>query len=92
MIDNNWPLHRIVIEGKLIGPWVEELKRCWLSIVSAGPATTIEIELSKMTMIDHEGKLLLVEMVRRGVCLSALGLMSQAIVEEITRLSSEETI
>ena len=72
-----------VIEGKLVGPWVEELKQCWQAITSSEPGSALLLDLSAMTLIDPEGKALLAEMHHQGVRLSAIGLMTQAIIEEI---------
>jgi len=85
---------RFVIEGRLVGPWVEELKKCWQAATcpAHGPplmsTLPIQVDLSAMTLVDREGKALLAEMHRHGAKLSAVGLMTQAIIEEITRLSS----
>jgi len=91
-IHNEAAMTRFVIEGKLAGPWVEELKKCWQAIARAGPCPAILVDLSAMTLIDPEGKALLAEMYRQGVRLSAVGLMTQAIIEEITCLNSEEKL
>jgi hypothetical protein len=73
---------RLQVEGKLAGPWVEELKTCWQSAVAPGRA--LLVDLSALTLIDAEGKGLLAEMHRHGVKLAAVGLMTQAIIEEVT--------
>lgn len=78
---------RLVVEGRLAGPWVEELKKCWQTVARAGPdarALPLLVDLSAMTLIDSEGKALLAEMHSQGARLVAVGLMTQAIIEEIT--------
>lgn len=78
---------RFIVEGRLAGPWVEELKKCWQENMDAktGPSSLpLLVDLSAMTFMDAAGKALLCEMHRRGVRLAAVGLMSQAIVEEIS--------
>ena len=73
---------RLQVEGKLAGPWAEELKTCWQSVVAPGRA--LLVDLSALTLIDGAGKALLAEMHRQGVKFAAAGLMTQAIIEEIT--------
>lgn len=72
---------RLQVEGKLAGPWVNELKTCWNSIASG---CGLLVDLSATTLIDAEGKALLAEMHRRGARLVATGLMTQAIITELT--------
>jgi hypothetical protein len=70
------------LEGKLAGPWVEELKGCWEKTAGGRP---VRILLCAVTFVDAEGKALLTEMYRRGAELEAEGCMTKAIVEEIAR-------
>lgn len=77
---------RLIVEGKLAGPWVEELKKCWQENTHAEtgtPLLPLLVDISAVMFIDREGNALLTEMYRQGVRLTAVGLMSQAIVEEI---------
>jgi hypothetical protein len=70
------------LEGKLAGPWVEELKACW---EKTGGGRPVRIHLCAVTFVDERGKNLLTEMYRRGADLVAEGCMTQAIVDEITQ-------
>ncbi len=72
---------RLKVEGKLAGQGVKELKTCWQSVA---PGCGVVVDLSAMTLIDAEGKALLAEMHRHDVTLTAVGLMTQAIIEEVT--------
>jgi hypothetical protein len=70
------------LEGRLAGPWVEELKACWEKTAAGRP---VKVLLCAVTFVDAEGKGLLTEMYRRGAELVAEGCMTKAIVEEIVR-------
>jgi len=71
------------LEGKLAGPWVDELKECWRkAAISDGP---VRVMLCAVTFVDEEGKRLLAEMHREGAELVAEGCMNQVIVERIVR-------
>lgn len=68
------------LEGKLAGPWVGELERCWREIASNQAVT---VSLHAITFIDDKGKDLLITMYRSGVELLGEGCMTKAIVEQI---------
>jgi anti-anti-sigma regulatory factor len=71
------------LEGKLAGPWVDELKACCERPVSAD--RPVKVVLKAVSFIDAAGKELLAELHRQGAKLVAEGCMTKAIVEEITR-------
>ena len=71
------------VEGKLAGPWVEELENCWRK--ASNSDQSVRVMLCAVTFIDDKGRDLLVEMYRHGADLVAEGCMNKAIVEEIIR-------
>lgn len=70
------------LEGKIAGPWVQELRDCWQRATSGD--RRINVVLKQVTFIDGAGKQLLAEMHQQGAVLAAEGCMTKAIVEEIT--------
>jgi ABC-type transporter Mla MlaB component len=74
---------RLVLEGRLTGPWVEELRRCWAAADVGGGE--VNIDLAGVTFIDTEGKALLTRMWHSGAKLHAVGCLTRCIVEEITK-------
>ena len=71
------------LEGKLAGPWVQELEGCWRRAVAADHPP--RVMLKAVTFIDDAGRTLLAEMHRQGAELAAEGCMTRAIVEEVAR-------
>lgn len=69
------------LEGRIAGPWVQELRDCWQRAASAD--RPIDVVLRQVTFIDGAGKQLLTEMYRQGAVLTAEGCMTKATVEEI---------
>ena len=57
---------RIKLEGKLSGPWVEELRQCWRTASSTTAGRTTSLDLSEVDFVDAEGQSLLSEMHRQG--------------------------
>ncbi len=73
----------IKLEGKLSGPWVDELARAWNKFTADEPGRTIKVDLSEVTFIDAAGKKLLSSLVERGAELRAAHLMTKYIVQQI---------
>jgi anti-anti-sigma regulatory factor len=69
------------LEGKLAGPWVDELEHCWRQAVTDDQR--VRVVLTIVTFIDAAGIKLLTDMHRQGAELVAQGCMTKAIVEEI---------
>jgi hypothetical protein len=82
---------KFVIEGKLVGPWVMELRKCWQAAASALPCKSIFLDLTEVTFIDAEGRELLAAMRENGARLVASGLMTQMIDEVIDAASKNRT-
>ena len=76
------------LEGKLAGPWVDELEKCWQeSAVRADPVT---VALKSVSFIDGPGRDLLKKMCGLGAELVADGCMTKAIVAAIKRGKTDE--
>ena len=73
------------LEGRLAGPWVEELERSWTSIAKERDKHPLRIDLSSVIYVDQKGKNLLKRLHREGAGLVASGCLTSCIVEEITR-------
>ena len=71
------------LEGKLAGPWVNELEHCWQQAVIDN--LRVRVVLKTVTFIDADGRRLLADMHRQGAELAAEGCMTKAIVEGIKR-------
>jgi anti-anti-sigma regulatory factor len=74
----------VKLEGKLSGPWVEELERSWAEHPPHA-SKQVTVDLSDVTYIDPEGKKLLARMMGKGVFLQGTQLMTRYIIDEITR-------
>jgi hypothetical protein len=80
------------LEGKLAGPWVKELERCWRSAADTQQSYPVRVDLSAVTFIDADGKALLGQMYREGAELVALGCLNKCIVEEIMQSTEKKEI
>jgi ABC-type transporter Mla MlaB component len=55
----------IRLEGKLIGPWVQELERVWRSLGPSLQSKKLRLDLRAVAFIDDQGKQLLQEIYRK---------------------------
>ncbi len=71
------------VEGKLKGPWVEELEKCWRSTSGHATNKIFCVDLDRVDFIDDQGRALLTEMARTGVELIATEAMMRSTVQQI---------
>ncbi len=75
----------LILEGKLAGPWVDELNSYWRQI-SGNQQSGAVIDLTGVTFIDVNGKALLTKLWQQGAELRASGCLTRCVVEEITKV------
>src|SRR5262245_10662425 len=73
------------VEGRLIGPWVQELERCWQAAISVEPRNSILVNLAKVTAIAHNGKQLVARTRRSGARLPGDGVIAMFSCMEIEK-------
>ena len=74
-----------VLSGRLAGPWVDELRTCWVKQEIDQPAPC-HIDLREVTFIDEAGTTLLSQMQRAGVTIEASGCLTRAIVQRLDKV------
>ena len=72
------------LEGKLAGPWVQEVTRVW-SDTAQKTRDGYVIDLRSVTFIDRPGRALLAAMSKHGAQLIATDCLTRNIVDEIQR-------
>ncbi|MGC3974082.1 MAG: hypothetical protein QM771_06820 [Nitrospira sp.] len=74
-----------VLSGRLAGPWVDELRTCWLKeeVDQSAPG---HVDLREVTFIDEAGTMLLSRMQREGVTIEASGCLTRAIVQGLGKV------
>jgi len=75
---------RLLVEGMLSGEWVDVLEGCWLEAPRTPDGAPLRIDLSGVTYVDDKGRELLARLIRDGAELLARGVMTRALIEEIT--------
>lgn len=72
------------LEGRLVGPWVTELRDCWLRTPADGKRA-IRIDLRAVSYVDAAGEKLLADLYRQGAELLAYDCQMKAVVAEIEK-------
>jgi anti-anti-sigma regulatory factor len=71
------------VEGRLTGPWVDELERAWRAVTPDPSDGRVSVDLTDVTFVGEEGKRLLEAMYAEGARLKASGCVTRRLVEEI---------
>ncbi len=74
---------RLTLEGRLTGPWVNELERVWQTVRPSVPVPP-EVDLTGVTFVAEEGRALLNRMWQQGAVFIAEGCCTGHMVDEIT--------
>ena len=76
---------RLVLEGALVEPWVEELKRTWATVVVESPDRQLVVDLNNVTAISKEGEGVLSDFMRQGARFLCAGVFTRYQVKQLTR-------
>jgi len=74
--------------GRLAGPWVEELRSCWLAARERAPAARVVMDLRDVTFIDEAGQRLLAELEVSGAELVAAGVENKHLIATLRDAAS----
>jgi hypothetical protein len=74
---------RWVVQGRLIGPWVSELRTTWKRTHGGRDKRICIIDLSDVTFIDRDGERLLRALAKKGAQLVATGVYIQHVLEQV---------
>jgi hypothetical protein len=75
----------VKLEGRLAGPWVEELERTWRDLSASRCDKYLQVDLRGLTSLDPRGKDLLAKILNSGADLIADAPLTRHIIEEIKR-------
>lgn len=77
----------LVLEGKLVDPWVTELERSWAEVQPANEIKSgIIVDLKDVTVISQRGESLLFQMIGEGATLKChRGVLTRHVLEQLKR-------
>ena len=77
------------LEGRLAGPWLQELEECWKCTLAQQRKSILRVDLTEVTFIDEAGKACLAAMYRQGAEFLTADCMTKDIVAEICQSRPE---
>lgn len=76
---------RLVVEGKLVGPWAAELKSvCEKTRHDLGDRGLV-VDMRHLTAISQEGENVLFELIQTGVKFRCQGVFTKHVLKQVTR-------
>ncbi len=76
---------KLVLEGKLVEPWVTELKKAWQEGNQSLNGHQLVIDLCNVTIISPQAEMILLEMKREGAQFVCDGILNKHLVRQIER-------
>jgi hypothetical protein len=76
---------RMLIEGKLIGPWATELARVWRQVTADLNGRAVIIDVKGLTAITADGENVLLELMKEGASFRSSGVFTKQVLKRIAR-------
>jgi hypothetical protein len=76
---------RLMIEGKLIGPWATELARVWRQATADLNGRTLIIDVKGLTAITEDGENVLLELMKQGASFRSSGVFTKQVLKRMAR-------
>ena len=80
------------LEGRLVQPWISELKSTWTRTENARRERKCVVDLTGVTFIDKNGEKVLTELSKGGAELIATGCYTRHVVHKIERKKSNRQL
>lgn len=79
-----------ILQGRLVGPWVGELRRSWKKTQRGQSGRTCILDLKDVTFLDKDAEKLLHAMSKKGTQFFADGIYIKHVLEQLKRSSKSE--
>jgi hypothetical protein len=76
---------RLVLDGKLIAPWVAELRTAWQAANGQVGGPALMVDLRNVTVISQEGENALLELMCAGARFRCSGVLIRHLLNELAR-------
>jgi hypothetical protein len=82
---------RLVVEGKLLEPWLTELTRAWKSASEDLHGRRLIIDLGNATVISREGESALFDLMQEGARFSCSGVLTRHLLKRLAHRRQART-
>jgi anti-anti-sigma regulatory factor len=76
---------KLVVEGKLSGPWVDELRSTWRNAGRDLDGRKVVIDLSSLTVISREGEEAIFDLMKQGAKFSCAGILTRHVLKGLAQ-------
>jgi len=80
---------RLVLEGKLIAPWADELRAACQRARANLHGRELVVDMKHVTIISKEGEDLLLQLMKQGVKFRARGVFTRLVFRQLSRRMEE---
>ena len=81
---------RLVIEGKLVSPWVNEVQSARERALAGLNGRELVIDVRNLTAINQEGENLFCQLMREGVKVRCSGVFTKQVFAQLSRRSKSK--
>ncbi len=76
---------KLVVEGKLSQPWVDELHATWRNASRDLDGRKLVIDVSSLTVISREGEDAIFDLMKQGAKFSCVGILTRHVLKRLAR-------
>jgi len=76
---------RLVLEGKLVAPWADELRLAWERAKAELGDRKLVVEVKNLIVINQAGENVLLELMQEGVKVRGFGVFTRHILKQLAR-------
>lgn len=76
---------RLVVEGRLSKPWVDELRTTWRNASRDLERRKLMIDLSSLTVISREGEDAIFDLMKQGAKFSCCGVLTRHVLKRLAQ-------
>jgi hypothetical protein len=81
----------LIVEGTLVGPWVDELGRTGRNASQELDGRKLVIDLRNLTAISREGEDAIFDLMKKGVRFTCGGVLTRHVLKQLTRKKQQES-
>jgi hypothetical protein len=81
---------RLVLEGKLVSPWIAEVEIAWRNAVEDLQGRKLIIDLTNVTLISPDGENILFRLMRAGARFTSGDVFTKHVLKQLARKCRRE--
>ncbi len=80
---------RLILEGRLLAPWVAELRPAWERAKAELDGRELLIDLGEVMVVSQEAENTLLQMLNEGARFRCRGVLTKHVLQQLTRRSKK---